>query len=38
VLRTFIAIKNSSPWPCSNPWTLSPVASTLTTPPPRRFS
>jgi hypothetical protein len=31
VLRIFIALKNKSPWPGSNPQTLGPVASTLTT-------
>jgi hypothetical protein len=36
VLRIFIALKNPSPWPGSNPQTLGPVASTLTTTPPRR--
>jgi hypothetical protein len=29
--------KNSSPWPGSNPQSLGPVASTLTTTPPRRW-
>jgi hypothetical protein len=39
VLRIFIALKNPSPWPGSNPKPLGPVASTLTTTPPkRRFS
>jgi hypothetical protein len=37
VLRTFIALKNPSPWPCLNPQPLGPVASTLTTTPPRRL-
>jgi hypothetical protein len=32
----FIALKNPSPCPGSNPQPLSPVASTLTTTPPRR--
>jgi hypothetical protein len=36
VLRTFIALKNPSTWPGSNPRCLGPVASTLTTTPPRR--
>jgi hypothetical protein len=36
VLRIFIAIKNPSAWPSSNPRPLGPVASTLTTTPPRR--
>jgi hypothetical protein len=36
VLRIFIALKNPSPWPGSNPRTLGPMASTLTTTPPRR--
>jgi hypothetical protein len=31
-----IALKNPSPWPGSNPQPLGPVASTLTTTPPRR--
>jgi hypothetical protein len=35
VLRTFIAIKNPSPQPGLNPHPLGPVASTLTTTPPR---
>jgi hypothetical protein len=35
VLRIFIALKSPSPWPCSNPQPLGPVASTLTTTPPR---
>jgi hypothetical protein len=34
VLRIFISIKNTSPWPGSNPLTSGPVASTLTTTPP----
>jgi hypothetical protein len=38
VLRIFIALKNLSPWPGSNPQHLSPVASTLTTTPPRRHN
>jgi hypothetical protein len=36
VLRTFIALTNPSPWPGSNPQPLRPVASTLSTTPPRR--
>jgi hypothetical protein len=36
VLRILIALKNPSPWPGSNPQTLGPVTSTLTTTPPRR--
>jgi hypothetical protein len=36
VLRIFIALKNSSPRPGSNPRPLGPVASILTTTPPRR--
>jgi hypothetical protein len=36
VLRIFIALKNPSPWPASNPQPLGPVASTLTTTPPRQ--
>jgi hypothetical protein len=36
-LRIFIALKNPSPWPCSNPQRLGPVTSTLTTTPPRRL-
>jgi hypothetical protein len=36
VLRIFISLKNPSPWLDSNPQPLSPVASTLTTTPPRR--
>jgi hypothetical protein len=35
VLRIFIALKNPSPG--LNPWSLGPVASTLTTTPPRRL-
>jgi hypothetical protein len=35
VLRIFIALKNPSPWPGSNPQPLGPVASTLTITPPR---
>jgi hypothetical protein len=31
VLWIFIALKNRSPWPGSNPQPLGPVASTLTT-------
>jgi hypothetical protein len=38
VLLTFIALKNPSSWPCSNSRTLGPVASTLTTTPPRRLN
>jgi hypothetical protein len=38
VLRIFIALKYLSPWPGSNPRTLRPVASTLTTTPPLPFS
>jgi hypothetical protein len=37
VLRIFIALKNPSPWPHSNPRPLGPVASTLTTTPLRRL-
>jgi hypothetical protein len=37
VLRIFIVIKSSSPRPGSNPQLLDPVASTLTTAPPRRL-
>jgi hypothetical protein len=36
VLRIFIALKNPSPWPGLNPRPLRPMASTLTTTPPRR--
>jgi hypothetical protein len=36
VLRTFIALKNPSPWPGSNPKLLGPVESILTTTPSRR--
>jgi hypothetical protein len=36
--RIFIALKNPSPRPCSNPQPLGQVASTLTTTPPRRLS
>jgi hypothetical protein len=36
VLWIFIALKNPSPWPGSNPQPLGLVASTLTTTPPRR--
>jgi hypothetical protein len=35
VLQIFIVLKNPSPWPGSNPQPLGPVASTLTTTPPR---
>jgi hypothetical protein len=38
VLRIFIALENPSPWPGSNLQTLGPVASTLTTTPPRRLT
>jgi hypothetical protein len=38
VLRIFIAIKNPSPSPISNPRPLVPVANTLTTASPRRRS
>jgi hypothetical protein len=37
VLRIFIDFKNSSPWLSSNLQPLGPVASTLTTTPPRRL-
>jgi hypothetical protein len=37
VLRIFIALKTPSPWPGSSPQPLGPVASTLTTTPPRRL-
>jgi hypothetical protein len=36
VLRIFIALNDPSPWPGSMPQPLGPVASTLTTIPPRR--
>jgi hypothetical protein len=36
VLRIIIAPKNPSPWPGPNPQPLGPVASILTTTPPRR--
>jgi hypothetical protein len=36
VLRILIALKSPSPRPDSNPWSLGPVASTLTDTPPRR--
>jgi hypothetical protein len=36
VLRIFIALKNPSPWSGSNQQPLGPVASTLTTTPPRQ--
>jgi hypothetical protein len=36
VLLIFIALKNPSIWQSSNPQTLGPVASILTTTPPRR--
>jgi hypothetical protein len=32
-----MALKNLSPWPVLNPRPLGPVASTLTTTPPRRL-
>jgi hypothetical protein len=35
VLRIFVALKNPSPWPGSNPRRLDPVASILTTTRPR---
>jgi hypothetical protein len=35
VLRIFIALKNLSTWRGLNPWNLGPMASTLTTTPPR---
>jgi hypothetical protein len=38
VLRIFIALKSPSPWPGFEPQTLGPVASTLTTTPPRRLT
>jgi hypothetical protein len=38
VQRIFIALKNSLPWPGLNQRPLGPVASTLTTTPPRRLS
>jgi hypothetical protein len=34
VLQIFIALKNPLPWPGSNPQSLGPVASTLSTTPP----
>jgi hypothetical protein len=37
VLRIFIALKNPSPWPGSNPRPFGPVASTLTTTPQENF-
>jgi hypothetical protein len=37
VLRIFIALKNPSSWPGSNPRTLGLLASTLTTTPPRQL-
>jgi hypothetical protein len=37
VLRIFIALKNPSLWTGSNPRPLGPMASTLTTTPPRRL-
>jgi hypothetical protein len=37
VLRIFIALKNPSPWPGSNPQPLGPAARTLITTPPRRL-
>jgi hypothetical protein len=36
VLRMFITLKIPLPWPGSNPQPLGPVASTLTTTPPRQ--
>jgi hypothetical protein len=36
VVQIFIVLKNPSPWPGLNPRPLGPVASTLTTTPPRR--
>jgi hypothetical protein len=38
VLRIFVALTNPSPWPCSNPRTMRPVAITPTTTPPRWLS
>jgi hypothetical protein len=38
VLGIFITLKNLSPQPVLNPQPLGPVASTLTTTPPRRFT
>jgi hypothetical protein len=38
VLRIFVALKNPSPRPGLNPRPLGPVASTLTTTPPRRLN
>jgi hypothetical protein len=38
VLWTFIALKYLSPWPGSNLQPLGPVASTLTSKPPRQLS
>jgi hypothetical protein len=38
VLRNFIALKNPSPLPGSNPRPLGPVASTLIITPPRRLN
>jgi hypothetical protein len=38
VLRIFIALKNPSLWPGSNPQPLGSMESTLTTTPPRRLS
>jgi hypothetical protein len=37
VMRIFIALKNPSPWPGSNPRPLVPVATTLITTPPMRL-
>jgi hypothetical protein len=37
VLRIFIALKNPSPWPGSNPPHVGPLASTLTNTSPRRI-
>jgi hypothetical protein len=38
VLRIFITLKNLSPQPGLNPRPLGPVASTVTTTPPKRFT
>jgi hypothetical protein len=38
VLWIFITLEHQSLWPGSNKWTLGPVASTLTTTPPRRHA
>jgi hypothetical protein len=37
VLRIFIVLKNPLPWPSLNSQPLGPVASTLTTTPPRQL-